>query len=97
MRARKAERERVTVLLESEQPDVDALAQAVFDTVSECVLQRDWWVLVAGTGQWVSVFGPYGTRNQAVKAVPLLELRGEDIKVIVRKLAVVGSFDEDVS
>lgn len=96
MRPRKTERDRIVALLDAEHPDVDALAGAVFDTVAGMLLQREWWVLHAGVpGQWSTVFGPWATRNQAVKSVGVLELRGEDVLVQVRRLATVGGFDED--
>ena len=95
LRIRKADRETITELLDSEWDSVDDLVAAVFRACTDVVLARDWWVTLAGSSDMVTVFGPWSSRNAALKDVPMLELRAPETRIAVRKLAVVGRLDDE--
>lgn len=94
VRLRKAEREQLVGLLDAEWQSVDDLAAAVFDAAAGLLLARDWFVLVSLTRDSLMVFGPHGTRARAEKSLGSLEFLAEDSRQYVRKLAVVGDFDD---
>lgn len=70
MRPRVAEIRAVTALLDQEWEDVEALANAVIETVHESLMSREWWTVIATDKRLGTfVYGPYETRNKAVKAI----------------------------
>jgi len=70
MRPRVAEIRAVTALLDQEWDDVEALAHAVIESVYDSVLSREWWTVIATDKRLGTfVYGPYETRNKAVKAI----------------------------
>ena len=70
MRPRVAEIRAVTALLDREWEDVEDLAQAVIETVYEALMSREWWTVVAdGGGFGLLPYGPYETKNKAMKAI----------------------------
>lgn len=73
MRHRPTERKAVIALLEQEWEDVGDLAEAILDELMELKWHRGGWVIVhredSATSPSYLCWGPYDTRNQAVKDI----------------------------
>jgi len=70
MRPRVAEIRAVTALLDQEWEDVEDLSRAVIESVYESLMGREWWTVIATDKRLGTfVYGPYETRNKAVKAI----------------------------
>ena len=70
MRPRVGEIRAVTALLDQEWEDVEDLSRAVIQAVYDALGERELWTVVASDKRLgVFVYGPYETRNKAVKAI----------------------------
>lgn len=73
MRHRPTERKAVIALLEQEWDDVADLAEALLDELLELKWGRGGWIIVhredSATSPAYFAYGPYDTRNQAVKDI----------------------------
>jgi len=69
MRVRKAEREALIELLDQDWEDVSDLADAVFTQAVESFLARDLWLVWVGIAAKPQPFGPFLSRNQALKSI----------------------------
>jgi len=70
VRIRKNEREALTALLDQEWDDVEELASAVFTQAVELFLARELWLVWVGQdASKPQPFGPFLTRNQALKSI----------------------------
>ena len=69
MRIRKNEREALVALLEQDHEDVEQLANEVFTQAVELFLARDLWLVWVGIAAKPQPFGPFLSRNQALKSI----------------------------
>jgi len=89
LRARKLEREQLIELLDAQHATIEDAAAAVWRLVAGHVLARDWFVAVsADTELWVN--GPWGSREQATKALATITLPAEG-SVYIRKLMTTAA------
>jgi hypothetical protein len=95
MRPRATEIRAVTALLDQEWEDVEALANAVIETVHESLMSREWWTVIATDKRLGTfVYGPYETRNKATKAIgkEIVSPGPEPMQAMITKL-IRGSDD----
>ena len=93
LRARKQEREQLIAVLDEQHATIDDAADAVWRIVAAHVLARDWFVAVSVDSElWVN--GPWGSREQAGKALATLPLPGDGRVFIRRLLTTAAGFEQ---
>ena len=75
------EKRELIALLEEDYPDVESVAEAVYDLVERQIRERFGWVAVAihPSLDMVQVIGVWNTLNQARKNAPLKMARYDDL------------------
>lgn len=89
MRPRVAEIRAVTALLDQEWQDVEDLSKAVIQTVYDGLSERELWTVIASDKRLGAfVYGPYETRNKAVKAIgkEIVSPGPEPMQALIRPL-----------
>jgi len=72
---RKTEKEKLVDVLYSFDGTLDEVAKTVWDVALDAFLERELWVVVVNDpGVCIHTFGPYGTKNEANKAIAELEV-----------------------
>jgi hypothetical protein len=86
-KVRKAERPAIEAVLQNE-GDMDEIVAAVFATVADLMMARDWYTLVVNDPPVVYLFGPYESAATATREAKKLTSTRKDrpLEAMVRQL-----------
>lgn len=94
MRARKAEREAMIKLLESDHEDVESLAVEALDLAWSHLIDRQWWsAIIVQRGVAVTAHGPFESVAQCEKFLKAFPAAVPDAKPMIFRLDGINTVE----